>query len=64
MAIKMDLEKAVDRIEWSFIRQTLYFYNIPLKLSYLIIFYISTSFISILINREKSDFFNPTRAIR
>lgn len=64
MILKIDLEKAFDRLECSFIRQTLHFFNILPKLVTLIMSCILTSSISILVNSEKIPFFNPTKGIR
>lgn len=64
MVLKINLEKAFDGIEWSFIRQSLRFFNIPPNLSSLIMSCISIFTISILINGEKTNFFQPTRGIR
>lgn len=62
MILKIDLEKAFDKIEWSFIRQDLYFFNILNDMIKLIISCISTSSISILINGGRkifSDLLSP-----
>ena len=50
MAIKLDLEKAYDRLKWSFFRDTLKLFRLPSKLISLIMSYISSSAISILFN--------------
>uniref|UniRef100_A0A2N9J135 Reverse transcriptase domain-containing protein n=1 Tax=Fagus sylvatica TaxID=28930 RepID=A0A2N9J135_FAGSY len=50
MAIKIDLEKAYDRLEWQFIRDMLIFFKIPEDLAKLIMSCITTSSISVLLN--------------
>ena len=57
MAIKIDLEKAYDRLEWSFIRDTLKLLNFPNHLISLIMSCVSTSFISVLVNGGGLDYF-------
>lgn len=64
MAIKIDLEKAYDRLEWSFIRDTLKLFNFPNHLTLLIISCVSTSSISVLFNGGGLDYFLPSRGIR
>lgn len=64
MIIKIDLEKAFDRLEWSFIRDSLFYFNFPPNLSKVIMSCITTSSIAILINGTKTDFFEPSRGIR
>lgn len=63
MILKIDPEKAFGRIEWSFIRETLNLFQFPLNLINLIMSCITTS-ISILVNREKTTPFYPSRGIR
>ena len=41
MVVKIDLEKAYDRLEWSFVRDTLALFNIPPFLSKVIMSCIS-----------------------
>jgi len=62
MILKIDLEKAFDRLKWPFIRDTLIFFNF--LDNKLILSCISTSSISILINGSSTDIFSPSREIR
>ena len=54
MAIKIDLEKAYDRLEWHFICDILILYNLPMDTSNLIISCVSRSSIYILFNGGKN----------
>ena len=53
MFIKIDLEKAYDRMEWSFVRNMLYSLNFHKDTVGLILSYISTTSISLLFNGEQ-----------
>ena len=64
MAIKIDLEKAYDKIEWSFVREMLVRANFPPDLRDIIMSYVSTVSISILFNGEALDPIYPSRGIR
>lgn len=64
MVLKIDLKKAFDRIEWSFIKETPTLFHLPTKLISLIISCITSTSISILINDDKTTPFKPTRGIR
>ena len=64
MAIKLDLEKAYDRLERSFIRDTLNLYKFPSRLVSLIMSCVSSSSISILVNGRALKPFYPSRGIR
>jgi len=64
VAIKIDLEKAYDRLEWSFIRDTLSLFKFPSQLISLIMSYVSTSSISVLFNSGALEPFLPSRGIR
>lgn len=55
MTIKLDLDKAYDLLEWSFIRETLIFYKIMSC--------VSTSAILTAVNGEKTNAFNPSRGL-
>ena len=64
MAIKVDLEKAYDRLEWNFIHKVLQAYHFPSKLITLIMSCVSLTSISILFNGSMMDSFKPSRGIR
>ena len=64
MAIKIDLEKAYDRLWWSFIRDTLKLFELPDSLIALIMSCVSTSTISVLFNKGALESFQPSRGIR
>ena len=64
MALKIDLEKTYDKLEWSFIRDTLLRFNLPKNLVELIMSCVSSVSTSILFNGRALDTFKPTRGIR
>ena len=63
-AIKIDLEKAYDRIEWSFIREMLTLFNFPVNLIKLIMNCVSSVSTSLLFNGGSLDPFLPSKGIR
>ena len=63
MAIKIDLEKVYDKLEWSFIRDMLIRANLPANLIDIIKSCISTISTSILFNGEALDPIYPSRGI-
>ena len=64
MATKVDLAKAYDRIEWSFIHKVLKAFHFPQSLIELIMSCVTTTNISILFNGSKLNSFKPSRGIR
>ena len=64
MTMKIDLEKAYDRISWSFIRETLEWFKLYGDWIHNIMHCIETPTMSILWNGRKLDSFRPTRGIR
>ena len=64
MAVKVDLEKAYDRLEWSFIHKVLQTFWFPHILIKLIMSCISTSSLSVFVNSCVLESFNPSRGIR
>jgi hypothetical protein len=64
MSIKIDLEKAYDRLNWNFIEKCLEDCKFPPKLIQVIHHCISSPSYKIMWNGEKTDSFNPTRGIR
>ena len=63
MTIKIDFEKAYDRLKWSFIRDTLVEMNFPLRLIEVIMECVTTASMRILWNGEKTESFTPSRGV-
>lgn len=64
MAIKIELEKAYDKLEWNFIRDTLITANLQTDLIDIIMSCISSVSTSILFNGEALESIYPSRGIR
>ncbi|XP_026428361.1 uncharacterized protein LOC113324255 [Papaver somniferum] len=64
LALKMDMSKAFDRLEWSFLIDILKKFGFSSKFFQLISQCISTTEIEVLINGSPSKSFHPTRGIR
>lgn len=62
--MKTNLEKAFDKIEWSFVKHTLEYFNFPQKTIKLITPYITNSSIAILVNGSRTDYFSPSTGLR
>lgn len=62
--LKLDLEKAYDRVDWRFLRHTLELYGFPDVITSLILNCISSSSISLLWNGCRTDGFTPMRGLR
>ena len=61
VAIKVDLEKAYDRMEWCFIHRVLQAYHFPQSLIRVIMSSVTFTKVSILFNGGKLEGFNPSR---
>lgn len=64
MAIKLDLEKAYDKLEWSFIHKVLQAFHFPPNLIRVIMGCVTSLRISVLVNGGALDSFYPSRGIR
>ena len=64
MALKIDLEKTYDKLEWSFIRDMLIRINLPSDLIEVIMSCVTTVSTSILFNGEVLDLIFPYKGIR
>ncbi|KAK4252645.1 hypothetical protein QN277_014390 [Acacia crassicarpa] len=64
MALKIDLEKAYDRLSWRFIQQTLIMAGLDRGLINLILDCVSSASYNVLWNGEKTEYFKPGRGIR
>ena len=64
MALKIDLEKTYDKLEWSFIRDALIRFNLPRNLIDLIMSYIFSVSTSLLFNGGALEPFLSTKGIR
>ena len=64
MAIKVDLEKTYDRLEWCFIHKVLQAYHFPQNIIKVIMSCVYSTKISILFNGGALEAFNPLRGLR
>jgi len=64
MAIKLDLEKAYDRLRWDFIQDTLVEMRIPDSLVKAIMSCVTSCTLNILWNGKPSETFQPSRGVR
>ena len=64
MAIKVDLEKAYDRMEWCFIHKVLQAYHFPQSLIRVIMSCVISTRVCILFSGGKLEAFNPLRGLR
>lgn len=64
MVIKIDMEKAYDRISWDFLEETLRDAAIPEHLISVIMHITSTSKCRLLWNGEATDYIQPTRGLQ
>lgn len=62
--IKLDLDKAYNRLEWSFIDESLRDAALPEELISLIMRMVSTGACRLIWNAEKTDMIKPTRGLR
>ena len=60
IAVKVDLEKAYDRMDWEFLKRILFEIKIPEAWQNLIMNSVSTPVLSLLWNGEKTESFQPT----
>lgn len=63
-ALKIDLEKTYDRLEWSFIKNCLTYHKLDNKTIDLIMHCITTTSGSVLVNGALTKWFSPSRGIR
>lgn len=64
VALKFDMEKAYDRVEWNFLFRTLHIFGFHPKWVELIKTCITTVSYSIIVNDDVCGFFSPSRGIR
>ena len=64
MAIKLDINKAYDRVEWEFLRKIMLKMGFSDRWVNLAMQGVSLASYSILINREHQGFIHPTRGIK
>ncbi len=64
MLLKLDLSKAYDRVDWSFLDMVLKAFGFDDKTCKLISQLVTTSSLVVLVNRSPSDFFKPSHGLR
>ena len=64
MAVKLDISKAYDRVEWEFLRRIMLKIGLPNQWVHLAMETVCTASYSILINGEPTGFITPSRGIK
>ena len=64
MAIKLDISKAYDRVEWSFLRMIMLKIGLDPRWVHIAMETVSTTSYSVLINEEPKGYIKPSRGIR
>ncbi|XP_073525938.1 uncharacterized protein [Phyllobates terribilis] len=64
MAVKIDMEKAYDKIQWPFIHQMMLSFGFSSKWTNLVMTCIKSSSFSVLVNNEPGPVFKPTCGLR
>ena len=64
VVFKLDLEKAYDRVDWGFLKQTLIMFGFPTYIISLIMHSLASTLISLLWNGSKTESFTPSRGLR
>ena len=64
LAIKIDLHKAYDSVDWAFLRQTLVDFRFPEKIIDLVMFCVSASTLSLVWNGSRLESFSPNHGLR
>ena len=64
MALKIDMEKTYDRLEWGFLEKVLHCFGFPSSWIQWVMQCVSTMSFSILINGSPFGFFRPQRGVR
>lgn len=64
MAVKIDLEKAYDRLDWGFIEDTLLDIELPTRLIHVNIHCVTSSTMQVIWNGKLSRVFTPSQNIR
>lgn len=64
MILKLDLKKAYDRLEWSFVEDTLIDASVPRKMVRVILNILLRSLCKLIWNGEATEMIKPTRGLR
>jgi hypothetical protein len=64
MAVKVDMSKAYDRVEWSFLKEAMSRMGFAPRWVQLIMMCVSTVKYAVVVNGNPSGYFQPTRGLR